>query len=104
MYKELLACRVRRGARLLDEIQPGWADDINLRVFDVMSCSKCILGQLYHDFWQGQSLLTEKGYSCHLHAFDTDMNWHNCGYMHCQEQAEILNDEWQSAIKERQNG
>lgn len=41
--------RVRRGAALLDEKYPGWADRIELDRLDLGSCTTCVLGQLYQD-------------------------------------------------------
>ena len=40
---------VERGAELLDKVQPGWEDKIDLDELDLSSCSACILGQLYMD-------------------------------------------------------
>jgi hypothetical protein len=37
---------VQRGARVLDEVAPGWFEQIDLSVLDVASDTHCILGQL----------------------------------------------------------
>ncbi len=45
-----IAERVARGAALLDEQLPGWADHIDLGELALESPCRCILGQL----WQGK--------------------------------------------------
>jgi hypothetical protein len=44
---ETAADNVRRGAELLDRVQPGWADRIDLDRLDLGSDCECVLGQLY---------------------------------------------------------
>jgi hypothetical protein len=46
-----VAERVARGAALLDEREPGWAERIDLGRLDVMSECRCVLGQLYLREW-----------------------------------------------------
>jgi hypothetical protein len=41
-----VAERVARGAALLDEKVPGWAERIDLAELDLSSCWRCVLGQL----------------------------------------------------------
>lgn len=48
-----IEARVERGARLLDEKNPGWAWDINLDKLDMSSCYRCVLGQLYDGYSYG---------------------------------------------------
>jgi hypothetical protein len=38
------------GANLLDSINPGWADKVNLDELDINSFGYCILGQVYGTF------------------------------------------------------
>src|SRR4051794_1029479 len=38
---------VRRAARKLDEIRPGWHNEISLDRLDLASYEECVLGQLY---------------------------------------------------------
>ena len=40
---------VAKGATLLDQQVPGWAERIDLPMLDIGSCYHCILGQLYGD-------------------------------------------------------
>ena len=44
---------VRRGAALLDKMQPGWAKQINTTTLEMGSSCDCILGQLYGDYIDG---------------------------------------------------
>lgn len=39
--------RVQRGAQWLDEVRPGWRDEINLKIFDISDCEVCVLGQVF---------------------------------------------------------
>jgi hypothetical protein len=41
----------KRGAALLDRIEPGWEDKINLSTLTMSSCYLCILGQIYGAFY-----------------------------------------------------
>jgi hypothetical protein len=45
--------RVRRGAALLDEVQPGWWREIDTARLAMVTCDRCILGQLYGEFGTG---------------------------------------------------
>jgi hypothetical protein len=38
---------ISNGVELLNKINPGWVDKINLEELDMASSSKCIIGQLY---------------------------------------------------------
>ncbi len=42
-----IAERVARGAALLDEKMPGWAEHIDLDVLSLASSCRCVLGQLH---------------------------------------------------------
>jgi hypothetical protein len=42
-----VAERVARGAALLDEGVPGWAERIDLTELELASCYSCVLGQLF---------------------------------------------------------
>lgn len=45
--------RASRGARYLDEVAPGWADDVDLWSLDLAHGSTCVLGQLHGSFSMG---------------------------------------------------
>ena len=42
---------VRRGARVLDSINPDWYRKINPDILDIADYKRCVLGQLYENFW-----------------------------------------------------
>jgi hypothetical protein len=44
---------VARGAAILDELRPGWYQDIDLEKLDLISSWHCVLGQLYGHFGEG---------------------------------------------------
>lgn len=44
--------RVARGAALLDEKRPGWAERIDLPTLSMASDCMCVLGQLEGSFWR----------------------------------------------------
>ena len=48
---------VENGAALLDIENPGWYKKINLDKLSINSCSDCILGQIYGDYWAGASII-----------------------------------------------
>lgn len=45
--------RAVRGARYLDEIDPGWHDRLEIDQLELSSGSACVLGQLHGDFQLG---------------------------------------------------
>jgi len=45
--------RVSAGARWLDEVEPGWAERIDLDDFCLSDGRRCILGQLYGRYSDG---------------------------------------------------
>lgn len=45
--------RIARGAALLDEEMPGWAEKISLEILDINDSEMCILAQLYGSFYGG---------------------------------------------------
>lgn len=49
MYED----RVAKGAALLDEHYPGWAARIAADDLAMSLCDKCVLGQVYGDYWDG---------------------------------------------------
>jgi hypothetical protein len=69
-----LKSRVKKGAELLDEKYPGWYWDVNIGNLDLGNEHKCILGQLYGDYFNAVSILKlsfydstyEYGFSLHI--------------------------------------
>lgn len=49
--------RVNKGANLLDEHVPGWADKVDLETFLITSVDRCIIGQVFGDWGTGLSEL-----------------------------------------------
>jgi len=45
--------RVSDHAAMLDEIKPGWYQQINLRKLDLECSDRCVLGQVYGSYEQG---------------------------------------------------
>lgn len=45
--------KVEKGAEFLDDIRPGWEDEIDIESLDMGYCRICILGQLYGTFGKG---------------------------------------------------
>ncbi len=45
--------RVARGVEFLDKVYPGWDSKIALGRLAMETCDKCILGQLYGDYYRG---------------------------------------------------
>lgn len=45
--------RVRKGARLLDQEYPGWADRIEVDGLVMSSAGSCVLGHVYEDYFEG---------------------------------------------------
>lgn len=49
--------QVAAGAKLLDEKRPGWAKEVNLNTLEMNSFRRCMLGQLYGEYYKGRDLL-----------------------------------------------
>lgn len=45
-FSNVCRAAVKRGAKLLDSVKPGWEDKINLEKLEMGSCSDCIVGQV----------------------------------------------------------
>jgi len=48
-----LVDKVDRGAMLLDALEPGWEQQINVDELDLMHDQDCVLGQLYESYANG---------------------------------------------------
>lgn len=97
----LLKRRVRRGARLLDERQPGWHRQVNQSFLDLADSGVCVLGQLHGGYGHGLAVL---GFlfdgSAQKYGFDADFLWEShieSGF----EQYSILTELWIEEIKTR---
>lgn len=47
--------RAGRGARYLDEVDPGWYERVDVQAMELAHASCCVLGQLHGDFRRGLS-------------------------------------------------
>ena len=52
---------VEKGAGLLDQKRPGWANEINTETLEMHDCYRCILGQLYGHYFTGTMMLNITG-------------------------------------------
>lgn len=46
-----------RGAILLDDMSPGWYTLVDVDELDIWNAEKCILGQVYGDYFTGREAL-----------------------------------------------
>ena len=51
MELEVLQANVDRGARYMDKYMPGWHRRINVWRLDISSCTGCVLGQTFGDYF-----------------------------------------------------
>ncbi len=42
-----------KGARLMDEARPGWFNHIDTAMLDINDRGRCVLGQLFGNFYDG---------------------------------------------------
>lgn len=82
---------VRRGIVLLNEKNPGWLDDIDIKDLDLASSCYCVLGQLYNGFIRGAyTLFNGEGNFVEYGRYGFEYN-SNYDYLNNQK-AEL--DEW----------
>jgi hypothetical protein len=84
----VLSPAVERGAALLDEKCPGWAERVDVESLNIASMRRCILGQLYGHYTTGRDRLelgigSTYGFDSHLRGYDE------------------LNQDWRLAILSR---
>jgi hypothetical protein len=46
-----LSSRVAQGVALLDQVRPGWVDRIDLETLNIRNPYKCVLGQVFGNYW-----------------------------------------------------
>lgn len=51
--------KVKRGAALLDKVDPHWAEKVHLETLDMGDCALCVLGNLYGDYMAGLKKLAD---------------------------------------------
>jgi hypothetical protein len=84
--------RVTRGARVLDEVCPGWVKRIDLAVLDIASCLDCVLGQLYGTFDDGAMVVEDFSVGLARLGFDVEIGTHDVA---------ALNQAWRAEIARR---
>jgi hypothetical protein len=107
----LIKDRVANGVMWLDATVPGWWQKIDLSIFDLRGCTRCILGQVFHEYvnqctprglvmsgfgYVVQELfdnesIDDEVYNCGFGRFGIQANW---------DEATVL---WRDVIAERQN-
>ncbi len=97
---------VHRGMSLLDSVNPGWEDMVDLGKINLLSEKDCILGQVYGDFAAGLGVLMK---SMDLQAttgddLTTTMSY---GFMvdrlvtGIRQENDVLSRTWRAAIRKR---
>ena len=93
---------VKNGATLLDASVPGWYKKIDLDRLDIQHASKCIIGQVFGDYWDGRDLLSINDDNEISHGFFLQ---HNIGrkndYKKRRRFWKKLNKAWERAIQRR---
>jgi hypothetical protein len=98
---ERTAERVAKGAALLDDKKPGWAERIDLGKLQMHSCYECILGQLFAaDHLTDAHTPFGVGIRALLLADDDDVP---SAYGFDGHDADALNAEWEHVITERRS-
>lgn len=97
-----IAERVAAGAGLLDEHAPGWADRIDIDRLNISLCSRCVLGQLYGDYFRGLDAIPAIGTS------GDEVGPADYGFFHTDEgwfpEDDELTAAWRALIEQRQSG
>ena len=97
------AQEVARGAARLDFEQPGWAEQISLDRLAMDNCARCILGQVYGNYFDGRSFLFGN------HPIDAMEMSHQHGFtLHEDERFPmewaVLADAWRAEVLKRIEG
>lgn len=90
-----------KGAALLDERMPGWADRIDLATLGMASMGRCVLGQLYGGYATGIETL----FPDHVLSISPDHPAHVYGFdLRDPSRAawQALTDAWTALVDERQ--
>lgn len=111
MSYEIAELRVNRGAKLLDEEIPGWADFVNMDDLHLDSCSKCVLGHIGREKYEINStsiygsmmnVLKLNAYEGIYYGFCRDIGMSGlCPSILADGDVESLNAAWKNKILER---
>jgi hypothetical protein len=61
--------RVKRGAALLDEVNPDWYRTVAVHRLVMSDCHRCMLGQLFNSYQQGCLMLQFRGDQAKAYGF-----------------------------------
>lgn len=90
---------VSRGAALLDEFEKEWFKKIDVNRLFMSSCTACVLGQLYKDYWNGIDKL--EAHLCTTPEFFIDE--HKFGFNTDTQRYAKLKILWTKEIQKRLN-
>lgn len=112
--EEDIKLRVKKGANILDEFyeSPDWVKRMNLQQLDMAHCGRCVLGQLFGGFGNGEFILgrefSELGddwdeelgfeHTASSQEFDTPTDYHRV----VDAEYKALADAWVVEIRDRQ--
>lgn len=90
--------RVAKGAALLDEMEPGWYQKIDLDTLSLGSCSTCVIGQLYGYYCERSLIALGLDYESD-YIFGFDAQFRNGQYE--EETYLTLTSLWREEINQR---
>lgn len=81
---------IEAGVQLLNNKKPGWYNEIDIDNLKMSNCSRCILGQLFENYFKGLDILGINIYidDAILYGFNINMVFQNEKYWN------ILTQEW----------
>jgi hypothetical protein len=85
--------RVRNGIALLDQCYPGWRDSVILESLQMASCTRCVLGQLYGDYFKGAWHIARGNGSNNIREMAIHHGF-SIPYISGDPRWELLRDEW----------
>jgi hypothetical protein len=97
--------RVAKGAALLDDKRPGWADRIDLASLDMGCCSQCVLGQVFGSFfWAASGFWPIHDLKQRAEEHGFDLNTADADSVAAaEEEWTILRNAWVGIIQERRS-
>lgn len=93
---------IREGSAWLDIEKPGWAMEIDVASLDLNSCSQCVLGQLFGDYFTIVQNRDDHLWAVNHGFLVSNERCNGIVYMPDEKDPwRILRDEWIDFIKER---
>lgn len=90
-----ISLRVKTGAALLDVKVPDWATKIDLSTLQMKSACRCILGQIYGDYYTGEAALNLLDDEMQVVGSGFDLTWREI------DDFDLLQAAWVAEIKKR---